>query len=100
MLLKQISTGRLIEVETLNDLTNPLHSKVSGQMQWGEELPDPEVYAKHDLSFPSDEPLPQCWKTTHYRDHELVKQSSIQHANQLHLFEHSNKDTNNAYYGA
>ena len=71
MFLKQQSTGHLVEVLSLNDLFNPHHRHLVGRYHYGEEVQDAAKYDKHTLSFPSGEPLPQCWIDPHYRDEEV-----------------------------
>ncbi|MGD2083822.1 MAG: acetyltransferase [Chromatiales bacterium] len=71
MYVKEISSGRLVEVLSLPDLFNPQHSRLVGRFHAGEELQDPEQFAKADLEFPSGESLPRCWTDPHYRDEEL-----------------------------
>ena len=68
MFLKE-KEGHLVEVLSLNDLFNPNHETVVGRLHFGEEMQDPEKFAKSDLVFPSGETLPQCWMDVHYRDH-------------------------------
>ncbi|HEB97038.1 MAG TPA: acetyltransferase [Sedimenticola thiotaurini] len=71
MFLKHKGDGKLVEVLSLNDLFNPNHAQLVGRYQAGEELQDPEKFAKADLEFLSGEPLPRCWTDIHYRDDEL-----------------------------
>jgi hypothetical protein len=73
MYLKQKKEGHLVEVLSLNDLFNPNHNNVVGRLHYGEEIQDPEKFAKTDLIFPSGEELPRCWLDVHYRDKELRK---------------------------
>jgi len=70
MLLKHQATGKLVEVLGARDLFNPMHESIVGRFSVGEELQDPEGFAKKDLVFCSDEPLPRCWTDVHYRDEE------------------------------
>ncbi len=70
MFLKQRSNGKLVEVLGLRDLFNPLHATLVGRYHAGEELQDPEQFAKSDLAFCSGEDLPKCWTDVHYRDDE------------------------------
>lgn len=67
MFLKQLSTNELVEVLDTVALFDPSVMRVRGQRHCGEEMPDPEVFTKRDLAFPSDEPLPRCWRDPHYR---------------------------------
>ena len=75
MLLKQNKGkgGHLVELAEIGDLINPNHTHIEGRVDYGEELQDPEQYAKTDLMFPSGESLPLCWIDPHYRDDELRK---------------------------
>lgn len=71
MFLKQKDNGRLVEVLGLRDLFNPLHGAIVGRYNVGEELQEPEQFAKASLIFPSGEALPRCWTDVHYRDEEV-----------------------------
>jgi hypothetical protein len=71
MLLKQNSTGKLVQVVALQDLTNPFHEQVEIRLHYGEEAQDPEPVDKQDLIFPSGEALPRAWTDAHYRDEEV-----------------------------
>ena len=73
MFLKQKKEAHLVEVLGLSDLFNPMHQTVVGRLSYGEELGDPDKFAKSDLIFPSGEDLPRCWLDPHYRDQELRK---------------------------
>jgi hypothetical protein len=73
MFLKHRSTGKLVEVLSIRDLFNPMHPNLVGRYHAGEELQDPEAFAKADLGFCSDEPLPRCWTDVHYRDESLQR---------------------------
>ena len=73
MFLKDISSGHLVEVLSLNDLFNLHLDTVIGRYHWGEEIQDPERFAKKGLAFTSGEPLPKCWTDPHYRDDELKR---------------------------
>ena len=68
MYLKHEANGKLVEVLSLTDLFNPNHAALVGRFHAGEELQDPEKFAKADLIFPSGEKLPRCWIDVHYRD--------------------------------
>lgn len=70
MLLKEKTTGTLLEVVNLNDLFNLNHSEITGRYQCGEEQQDPEQFQKNDLVFLSGEALPRCWTDPHYRDND------------------------------
>lgn len=73
MLLKQKSTGHMVEVLSLVDLINLNRSDIIGRYQEGEEQQDPERFPKQDLVFLSGESLPRCWTDPHYRDDELKR---------------------------
>ena len=70
MFLKHKDSGKLVEVLSLRDLFNPLHSALVGRYHAGEELQDPEQFEKSVLVFCSGENLPKCWTDVHYRDDE------------------------------
>jgi len=71
MFLKHVGNKRMVEVLSLNDLFNPNHHELVGRYNIGEDLQDPEKFAKSDLEFLSGEALPQCWLDMHYRDDEV-----------------------------
>ena len=66
MFLRYIPDGSLIEVQQLRALLDPFVESVEGRFHAGEELQDPEHFAKNDLGFPSGESLPRCWLDPHY----------------------------------
>jgi hypothetical protein len=68
MFLKHADNGKLVEILSLLDLFNPNHDRLVGRYHAGEELQDPEKFAKANLVFPSGENLPQCWIDAGYRD--------------------------------
>jgi len=68
MLLKQHNGDALVEVISVEDLVNPLHDKVQGRIQEGQEEQDPRSFPKTELVFPSGEVLPRCWLDSHYRE--------------------------------
>lgn len=70
MFLKHVENGKLVEVLSLMDLFNPNHGGLVGRYHAGEELQEPETFAKSKLQFPSGESLPRCWMDVHYRDAE------------------------------
>jgi hypothetical protein len=70
MYLKHRDTERLVEVLSVNDLYNPLHTELVGRYHYGEEVQEAERFAKTDLIFLSGEDLPRCWTDVHYRDTE------------------------------
>ena len=73
MLLKQKSSGHMVEVLSMVDLINLNRSEIVGRYQEGEEQQDPEKFSKTDLVFLSGEALPRCWTDPHYRDAELTR---------------------------
>ncbi|MGB7443844.1 MAG: acetyltransferase [Coleofasciculaceae cyanobacterium] len=75
MLLKHKPSGDLIEVLRSDELSNPCRSAITGRIQAGEEMQDPESFSKSELIFPSGESLPTCWLDAHYREQELKKHS-------------------------
>jgi len=70
MFLKEATSGHLVEVLDIQELMDPHRDTIVGRFHTGEDLPDTECFAKSGLLFPSGEPLPHCWRDTHYRDHE------------------------------
>ena len=68
MFLKHAENGKLVEILSLLDLFNPNHADLVGRYHAGEELQDPEKFAKAALVFPSGEKLPQCWMDAGYKD--------------------------------
>jgi hypothetical protein len=70
MYLKHRGDNRLVEVLSINDLYNPMHEALVGRYHYGEEVQEPERFAKKDLIFLSGEDLPRCWTDVHYRDVE------------------------------
>ena len=73
MLLKERSSGHMVEVLSLIDLINLNCDEVVGRYQEGEEVQDPKKFKKTDLIFLSGEELPRCWTDPHYRDDELTR---------------------------
>ena len=73
MLLRQVSSGHMIEVKDILELMNLNCDHVTGQYQEGEEAQDPVRFDKADLRFLSGEDLPRCWTDPHYRDKELAR---------------------------
>jgi hypothetical protein len=68
MFLKDKRNGDVVEILDLDALFDPHQDTVSGRYHAGEELQDPEPFAKAELIFPSQEPLPRCWMDPHYRE--------------------------------
>lgn len=67
MFLKHKPSGDLVEVLDADALFDPCKPEVRGRFHVGEEMPDPGVFNKSDLIFPSGEKLPRCWLDAHYR---------------------------------
>jgi hypothetical protein len=70
MFLKELTTHHLVEILDTEQLYDPFATRVKGRYNFGEELPDPEMFNKSDLVFCSDEKLPRCWLDPHYRQHD------------------------------
>ena len=66
MFLKDKKSGDLVEVLDAVAMTDPNASAVQGRFHAGEEMPEPQSFAKADLVFPSNEALPVCWKDPNY----------------------------------
>ena len=73
MLLKERSSGHMVEVLGIIDLINLNCDEVVGRYQEGEDVQDPIKLKKEDLIFLSGEELPRCWTDPHYRDDELTR---------------------------
>ncbi|MCW9014525.1 MAG: acetyltransferase [Gammaproteobacteria bacterium] len=73
MLLRQKSSGHMVEVVNYIDLIDLNRDEVIGCYQEGEEVQDPDNFKKQDLVFLSGEKLPRCWMDPHYRDDELSR---------------------------
>lgn len=69
MYLKHKTSGNLVEILDIKSLVDPCQEKVAGRFHAGEELQDPENFAKTELAFPSDEGLPVCWVDAKYKLH-------------------------------
>jgi hypothetical protein len=67
MYLKHLPSGDLVEVLGLKELFDPFRTSVVARFHHGEELQDPEHFAKSDLVFPSGEALPQAWLDPEYK---------------------------------
>jgi hypothetical protein len=67
MFLQNKETGVLVEILDTKALIDPLKSKITGQVQAGEEEQDPEGISKQNLIFPSGESLPRCWIDADYQ---------------------------------
>ena len=67
MYLKDNRNGDLVEVLDTGALFDPNQASLQGRYHAGEEMPEPQSFAKTDLRFPSGEKLPQCWLDPAYR---------------------------------
>ncbi len=67
MFLKERNSQDLVEVLDTDALFDPCQAELTGRLHAGEELQEPETFAKANLLFPSDEPLPRCWLDPNYR---------------------------------
>jgi hypothetical protein len=68
MFLQNKSDATLIKITDLETLFNPLHDRIDGRIQEGEEEQDVESFSKQDLTFASGEDLPRCWIDPNYRN--------------------------------
>jgi hypothetical protein len=68
MFLQNKSDATLIKITDLETLFNPLHDRIAGRIQEGEEEQDVESFFKQDLTFASGEDLPRCWIDPNYRN--------------------------------
>ena len=68
MYLKHSTNGDAVEVMDTSALFDPHSASVRGRYHAGEELQEPEAFAKAELVFPSGESLPRCWLDPHYRE--------------------------------
>ena len=66
MFLKHKVSGDLVDVLDPVQLHDPSSAVMRGRFQAGEDQPEPEVFNKTDLMFPSGEELPKCWLDSHY----------------------------------
>jgi hypothetical protein len=67
MFMKESKSGDLVEVLDMVALADPFKNAVRGRFHVGEEMPEPQDFAKKDLIFPSDELLPKCWVDPNYK---------------------------------
>lgn len=66
MFLKHRHDGSLVEMLQPAQLWDPFAVGVLGRFHAGEELQDPQTFAKDDLLFLSGEALPRCWIDPHH----------------------------------
>lgn len=67
--LRHDADASLLEVLDLAQLHDPFQPTVLARLHGGEELQEPQPFAKEELLFASGEPLPLCWRDAHYRQH-------------------------------
>ncbi|HHC71698.1 MAG TPA: acetyltransferase [Thiotrichales bacterium] len=67
MFLKDKNSGDLVEVLSVADLIDPCKETVPGRFHAGEEMGEPQTFAKENLLFPSGEALPRCWMDADYK---------------------------------
>lgn len=67
MFLQHKRSGDLIEILNLENLYDPCQGEITGRFHCGEEMQEPENFAKSEIIFPSGEALPQCWIDPNYR---------------------------------
>ena len=68
MYLRDKSNGDLVEVLDLTAMVDPCRDDLQGRYHAGEELQDPAIFRKSDLTFPSGEALPRCWIDAGYKE--------------------------------
>ena len=73
MYLQETKTGHMVEVLSMKDLFDPFDKEIVGRLHYGEEVQEPDKFAKEDLRFLSGESLPKCWLDPHYREGEVRK---------------------------
>ncbi len=66
MFLKLSQDGSLVELLEPAQLWDPFIPVLQCRLHAGEELQDLQDFAKSDLRFLSDEPLPRCWLDPRY----------------------------------
>lgn len=68
MFLKDAKTEDLLEAIDLQEVFDPFVESIMARTQAGEDTMDIISFRKSDLVFPSGEPLPSCWRDSHYRE--------------------------------
>ncbi|AFZ37315.1 hypothetical protein Sta7437_3828 [Stanieria cyanosphaera PCC 7437] len=69
MFLKHKQSGDLVEILEMEEIYDPCKQSITGRFHAGEEMQDPETFAKSNLIFPSGESLPLCWLDPKYQEH-------------------------------
>ncbi|MBE0510529.1 MAG: acetyltransferase [Chromatiales bacterium] len=67
MYLQDTRNNDMVEILDTAQLFDPNQSLVRGRHHAGEEMPDPQDFAKATLRFPSGEALPRCWMDAAWR---------------------------------
>ncbi|MGK7876425.1 MAG: acetyltransferase [Xenococcaceae cyanobacterium] len=67
MFLQHKRSGDLVEVINVGNLYDPCQGEILGRFHCGEEMQEPETFAKSEVIFPSGESLPRCWLDPNYR---------------------------------
>ncbi len=67
MLLMEKNSGHLIEVVDPIEVFDPFKDSFTGRLNFGEDVAEPDNFAKVGVCFPSGESLPKCWQDPHYR---------------------------------
>ncbi|MDH5326418.1 MAG: acetyltransferase [Gammaproteobacteria bacterium] len=67
MYMKDTQSGDLVEVLNFQELIDPTQANIHGRFHCGEEVQEPELFSKQQLSFPSNEPIPVCWVNPYYK---------------------------------
>lgn len=67
MFLKHTQTSELVEALDLQEVFDPFVQVIRARTQAGEDTMDVTQLKKDELVFPSDEPLPRCWRDSHYK---------------------------------
>ncbi|WP_028115550.1 hypothetical protein [Ferrimonas senticii] len=65
MLLREQQSGDLVEAIGEQDLINPFVERIEVQLSPGSPTAKLQWCDKANLTFPSGEPLPQCWQNGH-----------------------------------
>jgi hypothetical protein len=68
MFLQDKRNEDMVEILDTAQLFDPNQDAVKGRYHAGEEMPEPQSFAKSDLRFPSGEPLPRCWLDVGWKD--------------------------------
>ena len=72
MLLKERTSGELVETLVDAELLDPNLTLITGRYDAGDDLPDPRMFSKSNLVFRSGEALPRCWTDPDYAGRETA----------------------------